>query len=199
MSVAADETLVAPSVVCKAPAGTVLTKLPTVDEVTFTVNVQKPGMATLPPGIVLPLGKVTEEPNGVAVGTPTPQVVATFGVPAIIKPAGKLSVKSAVKVASAELVLVKVMVLVELPPPVMVDGIKDTKTPTPPEGGTPEHTVALTVSLINVTAPFCAKALPLRVTPLFMLMLWSAIIVPANVVVVSRVAELPTCQKTLQG
>jgi hypothetical protein len=53
------------------------------------------------------------------------------------------------------------------------------------------------VSLINVTAPLRASALPLSVAPLFMLMLCSAIMVPLNVVVVSSVAELPTCQKML--
>jgi hypothetical protein len=54
------------------------------------------------------------------------------------------------------------------------------------------------VLLINVTAPLRAKALPLRVAALFMVMLWSAMIVPWNVVFVSRVAELVTCQNTLQ-
>jgi hypothetical protein len=160
--------------------------------------VQKPGTVTLPPGIVRPIGKVTEEPPAIAVGTPAPpQVVATFGVPAITKPTGKLSVNGAVRVAAAELVLAKVIVRVETPPNPMGDGLNTLKSPTPPAGGTPAHPVGSMLSLINVTAAFRAKALPLRVTPLFMLMLWSAIIVPSNVVVVPRVAELPTCQKML--
>src|SRR6185295_280476 len=53
------------------------------------------------------------------------------------------------------------------------------------------------VSLINVTAPVCAKARPQSmVTPLFMEMLASARRFPAKSVVVSRVAELPIFQKT---
>jgi hypothetical protein len=175
--------------------GTELTKLPPLGAVTFTVSVQKPGVATLPPGTV-PVGKVTAEPPGIAVGTP-PQLVATFGVPAITKPAGKSSVNGAVRVTAVELVLVRVIVRVETPPAAMVDGLKTLKSPTPPGGATPAHPLGSMVSLINVTAPFRANALPWRVTPLFTLMLVSAIIVPANVVVVSRVAELPTCQKTL--
>ena len=176
LKLTAVETVLLPPLVCKVPTGTVLRWLPPIDAVTFTVNVQKPGMSTLPPGIVRPVGKVTAEPPGIAVGTPAPpQVVATFGVPAITKPAGKLSVNGAVRVAAAKLVLVKVIVRVETSPALIVDGLKVLKSPTPPGAGTPAHAVASMVSLINVTAPFRAKALPLRVTPLFMLMLWSAI------------------------
>jgi hypothetical protein len=154
----------------------------------------------VPAGIVRAAGRVTAEPPGIAVGTPTPpQVVATFGVPAITKPAGKLSVNGAVRVATARLVFVRVIVRVETPPNPMGDGLNTLKSPTPPAGGTPAHPVGSMESLINVTAAFRAKALPLRVTPLFMLMLWSAMIVPSNVVVVSSVAELPTCQKMLHA
>ena len=49
-----------------------------------------------------------------------------------------------------------------------------------------------------VTAPLRAKALPqLMVALVFKVILVSARIFPANTVVVPRVAELPTCQKTL--
>ena len=60
------------------------------------------------------------------------------------------------------------------------------------------HTVAETVFVSSVTAPFRARALPDTLAPVFMVMLVSARIFPTNVVVVPRVAELPTCQNTLQ-
>ena len=48
-----------------------------------------------------------------------------------------------------------------------------------------------------VTAPLSAMALPQRIVALvFKVMLWSARIFPANVVLVPRVAELPTSQYT---
>jgi hypothetical protein len=51
---------------------------------------------------------------------------------------------------------------------------------------------------IIVTAPFSAKALPqLILAPVSMEMLEYARIFPANAVPTPRVAELPTCQKTL--
>lgn len=51
--------------------------------------------------------------------------------------------------------------------------------------------------LSKVTAPFIAKALPqLMLAPVFRVMLVSARIFPVNLVVVPRVAELPTCQYT---
>jgi hypothetical protein len=54
----------------------------------------------------------------------------------------------------------------------------------------------------NVTAPSAdtprAKTLPYTVAPVFSEMLWAAIMVPLKSVFVPRVAELPTCQNTLQ-
>jgi hypothetical protein len=55
------------------------------------------------------------------------------------------------------------------------------------------------VSLISVTEPLRARALPVSNTPLFMLIEVSAMMVPTKVVVVSRVTELVTCQKTWHG
>ena len=50
-----------------------------------------------------------------------------------------------------------------------------------------------------VTAPFAARALPQPiVAPVFRVMLVSARIFPTKSVPVPRVAELPTCQYTLQ-
>ena len=55
----------------------------------------------------------------------------------------------------------------------------------------------------NVTAPSAdtprAKTLPITVAPVLSEMSWAAIMVPTNAVVVPRVAELPTCQNTLQS
>lgn len=54
----------------------------------------------------------------------------------------------------------------------------------------------MTGLLSNVTAPVRASALPFRVAPVSSETLASAIMVPAKVVVVPSVAELPTCQNT---
>ena len=53
--------------------------------------------------------------------------------------------------------------------------------------------------LISVMAPVLAKVLPEILTLLFMEMLDIAIILPAKLVLSLNVAELPICQKTLQG
>src|SRR4029077_12236211 len=58
---------------------------------------------------------------------------------------------------------------------------------------------AVILSLIRVTAPVCAMARPTMVALSLRVMLARARMVPTKVVVVSRVAELPTCQKTLQA
>jgi len=54
-------------------------------------------------------------------------------------------------------------------------------------------------SVSKVTAPFRASALPSRFTPVVTVIDVRAIIVPLNTEFVPRVAELPTCQKTLQA
>ena len=54
------------------------------------------------------------------------------------------------------------------------------------------------VSVSSVTAPFRASTRPSTVTPVVTVMLVKARIVPRNVEPVPSVAELPTCQKTLQ-
>jgi hypothetical protein len=56
---------------------------------------------------------------------------------------------------------------------------------------------ALKVFVSNVTAPVRAKALPFRVAPVVSVMDDWASMLPANTVVVPKVAELPSCQKTL--
>ena len=53
--------------------------------------------------------------------------------------------------------------------------------------------------LIRLIFPLRASTRPITEAPLFSEMLASAIRLPWNAVVVSSVAELPTCQKTLHG
>src|ERR1700692_106951 len=67
--------------------------------------------------------------------------------------------------------------------------------PPPPPPPLPQPPPITLVS--NVTAPLIADALPHPiVAPVLRVMLVSARIFPENAVVVPRVAELPTCQKT---
>src|SRR5579864_129234 len=54
-------------------------------------------------------------------------------------------------------------------------------------------------SVSNVTAPFRASALPSRSTPVVIVIEVSARMFPLKTELVPKVAELPTCQKTLQA
>jgi len=56
----------------------------------------------------------------------------------------------------------------------------------------------VTVLLSSVTAPLRAKSLPSTVAFVLAVIDVRARMFPLNVVAVPRVAELPTCQKTLQ-
>ena len=161
--------------------------MPPTAAVTFTVMVQLPGA---PPGMVPPVNENARPPAGAA-STP-PQVVLAFGVAAITNPAGKVSVSGAVRVAGVALGLIRVMVLVEMPPALMMTGLKLT----PIVGA---QAVAVMTLLFNVTAPVSAKALPDKVVLVFRVILAFARILPMNEVFVPSVAELPICQNTLQG
>jgi hypothetical protein len=66
-----------------------------------------------------------------------------------------------------------------------------------PGGGHPVGTVIVLVS--RVTAAVEARSRPAIVAPVVAVIDWSASIVPWNCAVVPNVAELPTCQKTLQA
>jgi hypothetical protein len=69
-----------------------------------------------------------------------------------------------------------------------------------PETDEAVHAVGTVIaSLIKVTCPFCVRARPVMFAPLFTEISVSAMMVPTNVVVVSMVAELLTCQNTLQA
>jgi hypothetical protein len=63
--------------------------------------------------------------------------------------------------------------------------------------GADTHMLLETRLLSIVTAPFLANTLPSTCASVVRVMLVSARIFPTNAVVVPRVAELPTCQKTL--
>jgi hypothetical protein len=57
----------------------------------------------------------------------------------------------------------------------------------------------LMVLLSKVTAPFRARTLPWRVAPVVTVMELRAKMFPANELVVPSVAEVPTCQNTLEA
>jgi hypothetical protein len=61
---------------------------------------------------------------------------------------------------------------------------------TPPAPPPAPHAAKEMVLLSSVTAAFRAKALPVRFAPAFIVMAVSARMLPTNVVLVSRVAEL---------
>jgi len=90
-------------------------------------------------------------------------------------------------------VVIDVVVVVEVVVDVVVDVVGVVVVVVAAQVGT----VIVLVSI--VTAPFLAKAAPVMVAPVSSVMLVNARIVPLNEVVVPRVAELPTCQKTLQA
>jgi hypothetical protein len=91
-----------------------------------------------------------------------------------------------------------VLVMVEPAAPHMIEEVTGERTM---DGGTledPEHPLMMVSLLLMVTEPFLAKARPVRVPP-FKVMLVKAIIFPAKLLPVCIVAEVPTCQNTLQG
>lgn len=186
-----------PLLVFKALAANVLRKLPPSGAVTSTFTMQVPGVMPIAAGIVLPDDRVTFGPPAVAETVP-PHVVPAFGVGAIFTPVGKMSMSGAVKVATLVLGLDSVIVRVDTPPILMVNGLK----PLPSVGavvGVPLQMEGVITLLSSVTAPLRAKALPDKSAPVVRVMLWSASMFPTKLVVVARVAELPTCQNTLQS
>ena len=164
--VAAAGATLLPLLVCKAPPASVLTNLPAVVEVTFTVIVQVPGV---PAGIVEFVDKLTVVPPGVALTTPPPlpplpQVVLAFGVGAITSPVGKVSMSGAVKVATLRFGLDSVMVRGEVPPVLMKTGLKplasEGSAVSPPGNAAQTGTVIVFASV--VTVPPNARALPVK-------------------------------------
>lgn len=67
------------------------------------------------------------------------------------------------------------------------------------DAGDAAHAVGLMMVFVSrVTAPLRASARPTTVAPVVRVMLCSAMTVPTSLELVPSVAELPTCQKTLQ-
>ena len=83
-----------------------------------------------------------------------------------------------------------------VPPGVVVPGVVEPGVVEP--GGVVQWEVVI-VSVSSVTPPLRASTRPSTVTPVVTVMLVSARIVPMNVDPVPSVAELPTCQYTLQA
>ena len=86
--------------------------------------------------------------------------------------------------------------------PELADGLADELAPELVDGlalGAGVEHVDVTMSLFKVTSPFRASTRPFTVTPPAIVIDVRAMMVPANVEPDPRVAELVTCQKTLQG
>ena len=75
---------------------------------------------------------------------------------------------------------------------------KDVRRRRPSASGTPQTGATMKAESM-VTAPLRARARPSMVVPVFRVMEARAMMVPSNAELVPRVAELPTCQKMLQG
>jgi hypothetical protein len=127
------------------------------------------GVGVVPTGVAVGLGVC---PAGVAVG------VCPTGVDVGVCPTGVavgVGVAAAVGVAEA-----------------VGDGVGEAVAVDAAQPEKPTWFVSI------VTAPFLAKALPDTSAPFCRAMLVRARILPTKVVVVPMVAELPTCQNTLQ-
>jgi hypothetical protein len=117
--VATAAAVVSPLLVCKAPAGIVLTRWPVVHVlvvVTLTVMLQEPLAG------IEPLCKVTDEPPIEADVVP-PQVL--LAEPLTIIPVGNESVKDDESFAAVEFGLDRVIVRVEVPACLMLAGLND--------------------------------------------------------------------------
>ena len=146
-----------------------------------------------------------EPPVKVTVVMPKVSVVAvtcpphwglTMG-PETPTPLGNLSMSVSVVARPLVFGLDSVMVRVETSPTSMAAGMKPLPSVGAAGTGNGLHTAEM-VLLSIVTAPFRARALPDTFAPVVRVMLVSARILPMNLVLVPRVAELPTCQNTLQ-
>jgi hypothetical protein len=134
---------------------------------------------------------VTDE---VLVVTVPPHVL--LAAPEMVTPLGSVSTKGAVKLATAASALLKVIVSVDVPPALIVAGLK--ALPSVGAVGTAQAEMVTALESI-VTAPFCARARPDTVASVVSVILVRARIFPMKVELVPIVAELPTCQKTSQA
>lgn len=127
----------------------------------------------------VPPSPVAGAPTGITVG---PFAVGVVGPPGVEEP-GVVTVVTGIVVVVPEPVVVVVEVVV------VVVGV----TASAAQVGT------LIVLSSSVTAPVCACTRPFTFAPVFNVAEVCARIEPTNVVAVPSVAELPTCQKTLQA
>jgi hypothetical protein len=106
-----------PLVVCNAPAGMVLTKVPPTVALTVTIIVQVPGVpSTVAAGIIAPvLNLKLPVPTGAIKPAPPAHVVVADDGEFTTIPAGNASIKSAVKVAAVKLLFDRVMVITFVP------------------------------------------------------------------------------------
>ena len=158
--------------------------------VTLTEMVQE-----APPVSVPPVRETIPE-AATALVAPRQVLVKLFGV-ATDKPVESVSVKATPLSPTVAFGLLMVKVKVVVPPVTKADALKALTM----LGGATKlalQSASETLLLSSVTAPFCAKVLPDTVALVFNVMLVSARMFPMNEVVVPRVAELPTCQNTLQ-
>jgi len=179
-----------PVVVSSAPAASELIELPAVAVVTCAVTVQKPSAG------MEPADRVTLELPTAALTAPPVHVVLPIADTVI--PLGNASTSADFSVAAALSGLLRVSVSVEVPPALIVEGLKDLLS----VGGTAPaaaHDVIATVLESSVTAPVRAKALPDKLVSVVRVTLVWAKMLPVKVLLVPRVAELPTCQNTLHG
>jgi hypothetical protein len=142
-----------------------------------------------------PPDSITVDPPASARSEP-PQVL--LGFPETTTPLGNVSVRAAVILAAVELSLPNTIVSVEMPPAVILAGLKDLLSVGGVFGAT-AHTEMETMFESMVTAPFCARALPDKVALVVKVMLARARILPTKLVPVPMVAELPTCHETLHA
>jgi hypothetical protein len=140
--------------------------------------------------VVVPVSVVVAVPVSVVVAVPVSVVVAL--VESVVVP---VSVVVAVPVSDAvslvESVVVPISDVVALVVSVVVAAVVVATTLHVPR--------ALTVFVSKVTAPFNAYNPPFEVTPVVTVMDARATTFPCKAEYVPRVAELPTCQKTLQA
>jgi len=133
-----------------------------------------PGVVVVAPGVVVVVapGVVVVDPGVVVVVDPGVVVVVAPGVVVVVVVVG---VDPGVVVVVAPGVVVVVVVV-----------------------GVAAHVGFVMVSVSNVTAPLLASTRPSTVTPVVTVMEVRARMVPRKLELVPSVAELPTCQKTLQ-
>jgi len=122
-------------------------------------------------------------------GPPPVDGAATAGVPPPAPPKGVGAAGAAVDATGEAVGGAAVVVATGVPGVPLGAGVS---------GGALAQPWMETLLVSIVTSPFRARALPDTLAPFCRAMLVSARIFPTNLVVVPRVAELPTCQNTLQ-